>query len=364
MTLHFYVARKFIVAFLLIFTVFLGIVLLIDMMEQIRKFSGTDVTVRQALNLALLNAPSTLLRVLPLLTLLATLSLFLGLARTSELVVTRAAGRSALRSLIAPASVALMLGVFAVAIWNPLAAATSKRAKELSNRYSQGSENVLSVSAEGLWLRQANEFGTSVIHAKSTNLDGTELFDATFLDIDLDGRFISRRNAQSAVLGDGYWILNNGKEWRLTDPNPEVSAETFASLEIASSLTHEEIRESFDAPSSVPIWELPGFIRRLETAGFAPLAHKVWFWMEISSPALLVAMVLIGAGFTMRHTRFGGIGIMILFALSMGFGIFFLRNFAQVLGTNGQIPVLLAAWSPPLAGVLMSLGLLFHTEDG
>ena len=34
--------------------------------------------------------------------------------------------------------------------------------------------------------------------------------------------------------------------------------------------------------------------------------------MELSAPLMLAAMVLIGAGFTMRHTRFGKTGIMVL----------------------------------------------------
>jgi lipopolysaccharide export system permease protein len=66
----------------------------------------------------------------------------------------------------------------------------------------------------------------------------------------------------------------------------------------------------------------------------------------------------------MRHTRFGRTGLMVLFAVLMGFGVYFLRNFAQVLGENGQIPILVAAWAPPLAGIFLSLGLLLHTEDG
>ena len=86
--------------------------------------------------------------------------------------------------------------------------------------------------------------------------------------------------------------------------------------------------------------------------------------MELALPLMLAAMVLVGAGFTMRHTRFGKTGMMVLFALLAGFALFFLRNFAQVLGNNGQIPVLLAAWSPPVAATLLSLGFLLHLEDG
>jgi lipopolysaccharide export system permease protein len=86
--------------------------------------------------------------------------------------------------------------------------------------------------------------------------------------------------------------------------------------------------------------------------------------MELAQPLLMVAMVLVAAGFTMRHTRFGGTGQMVLYAMLTGFAIFFLRNFAQALGDSGQIPILVAAWSPPVAAILMSLGLILHLEDG
>ena len=128
--------------------------------------------------------------------------------------------------------------------------------------------------------------------------------------------------------------------------------------------TPDNIRDGFRAPSDIPIWELPAYIRGLETAGFQAREHRVWFQSELSLPIFLAAMMLIAAGFTMRHARLGNTGNKVLLALLVGFGVFFLRSFAQVLGENGQLPVLLAAWIPPLAAVLASLGLLLHLEDG
>ena len=55
---------------------------------------------------------------------------------------------------------------------------------------------------------------------------------------------------------------------------------------------------------------------------------------------------------------------MVLFAILLSFAIYFLRNFAQILGENGQLPALLAAWAPPLAAITLSLGILLHNEDG
>jgi len=102
----------------------------------------------------------------------------------------------------------------------------------------------------------------------------------------------------------------------------------------------------------------------LEDAGFSARRHQVWFQMELARPLFLATMVLIGAGFTMRHSRFGQTGLMVLFAVLLAFGLYFIRNFAQILGENGQIPIFWAAWTPPVAGILLSLGIILHMEDG
>ncbi|MHC0052697.1 LPS export ABC transporter permease LptG [Actibacterium sp. D379-3] len=366
MTLHTYFARKFALMLLGIGAIFLLILILLDAAEQIRRFDTGTVKFSQVLGLASLNAPDALYRILPLVVLLATLALFLSLARTSELVVTRAAGRSALRSLIAPVLTALAAGGLCVAVLNPLVAATSKQYELLSNKYKRGAESVLSISREGLWLRQGTPDGQMVIRASRAGPDGTELYDVTFLAFAEGVGPIFRIEAESAALTEGAWLITGAREWRFTGPgdNPERAAISHDSLTLASDLTQDRIRDSVGTPSAIPIWELPDFIASLERAGFSARKHRVWLQMELALPLIFVAMVLIGAGFTMRHTRFGRTGMMVMLALGLGLGLYFLRNFAQVLGENGQIPAALAAWSPPLIGILMSMGLLLHLEDG
>ena len=47
-----------------------------------------------------------------------------------------------------------------------------------------------------------------------------------------------------------------------------------------------------------------------------------------------------------------------------GFGLYYVRNFAQILGETGQIPILFAAYAPPLATILLAMGIILHLEDG
>ncbi|MCT8328646.1 LPS export ABC transporter permease LptG [Albidovulum sediminis] len=362
MTLTFYVARRFLLMFLAISGGFVVLLALIEMVEQVRRFSG--IGFGEAAELAALSTPASLYRILPLIVILATVGLFLALARSSELVVIRAGGRSALVTLMAPVVTAILIGVLAVAVLNPIAAGTTK-AYELRSGLHGGSASTLSVTGEGLWLRQGGAEGQTVIHADRSNTDGTVLWGVTFMTFTPDGMPARRIAAARAVLEPGGWRLANAKQWDLEPGgNAEAGATRATELALPSDLTADRIRDSFGQPSAIPIWDLPGFIAGLQRAGFSARAHLVWFQMELALPLLLAAMVLIGAGFTMRHVRFGRTGLMVLLAIVSGFAFFFLRNFAQVLGENGQIPVALAAWSPPVAATFLSLGLVLHLEEG
>ena len=364
MILHLYLARRFLRALGIVTAVFIAILLPIDIAEQLRRI-GPGQGFGPVLELALLNLPGSLYEMIPLFVLLGTLLMFLGLARSSELVVVRAAGRSALKAAASPVIVAALLGVAVIAVLNPIVAATEQQFDLRTARYLGAEERTVSVSAEGLWLRQGSLDAQTVIRAGAANSDGTQLFDASFFSFDAEGRITERITAAEAVLTDGAWDLTGVRRWPLAaGGNPEALAESLPHLSLPSTLTREQIRDSFGKPETVPIYELPAFIAQLNQAGFAALQHRVWLQTELSSPLMLAAMVLIGAGFTMRHTRFGRTGIMVLAAILLGFGTFFVRSFAQVLGESGQLPVALVAWTPPVAAILLALALLLHTEDG
>jgi len=365
MILHLYFARRFARVFLLMTFVLFALSVLVDLVDQARRFSEIDIGFDRLLVLALLSTPDTINQILPLIMILSTVAMFLGLARTSELVATRAAGRSGIRALMAPVAVALIIGGLAVTMLNPIVAGTSKRYAALSENYRSGGASAFAVSDEGLWLRQGGEQGQTVIRAWRSNADATVLYDVTFLSYAPDGGPVQRIQAQSAALSDGNWELNNAKVWPLkVGLNAEGNSVVHETLMLPSSLTLDRIRESFGKPGAVSIWNMPRFIAQLEQAGFSARQHRVYFHSELARPLFLMAMVLVASAFTMRHVRLRGTGFSVMTAILLGFGLYFVRSFAHILGENGQIPILLAAWAAPVAAVLLALGLLLHAEDG
>jgi lipopolysaccharide export system permease protein len=364
MTLHLYFARRFVWMFLALLAVFALFQGLLNLIEEMRR-QGEDSAFGEVLHLVALRLPEGIYEVLPLVMILATVGMFLGLARSSELVVARAAGRSGLTALMAPVVMALLIGVLIVVTLNPIIAATSKRYADLRESLDSGSASAVSVGPEGLWLRQGGESGQSVIRANRANPEATELYDVSIVSYDPGGAPAQRILARQARLEDGAWRLTDAKLWPLSaGMNPEIGARAHETLRLPSTLTRESIRDRFGRPSAVAIWDLPEFISGLEEAGFSARRHIVWYNMELARPLFLVAMVLVGAAFTMRPTRLGRTGVSVLSAILLGFGLYYVRNFAQIMGENGQLAPVIAAWVPPTASILLALGLVLHMEDG
>ncbi|ADO42802.1 putative permease [Ketogulonicigenium vulgare Y25] len=360
MILHRYFALRYFKAFLGTAAGFFLMLVMIELIEQLRRFGGQS----DFPALTLLNVPATLYQVLPLIVIISALVLFLGLARSSEMVVTRAAGRSALIALIAPVLIVMLMGLLAVMAFNPIVASTSR---EYDNRIATitGSSRILQIGGDAIWLRQGDEDGQSVIRAAASDPDGTTLRGVTMLSYTNDGIPARRIDAAAATLSGDHWQMQNAKVWPLnTGQNPEASATIHATLAVPSNLSPDEIRNSFGNPASISVWELPAFIKRMEDAGFTAQRQIVHLQSELALPAFLVAMMLIAAVFTLRHQRGGRTGMMVLFAVLISFSLYFIRNLAQILGENGQLTPLLAAWVTPLAAIALGVGLLLHLEDG
>jgi lipopolysaccharide export system permease protein len=363
MTLLRYIVQRFVAALVGVGLVLTLIVVLFAGVENLRRF-GESASLVDVVHITALQAPEVLYQVLPLMMMLASLVTFLRLARSSELVVLRAAGVSAMRLIVVPMVAALVIGLGMVAVGNPIVAATSRQAEAVADSLGTASRSLLSVEGGGVWLRQGDPQGETVIRATRATPDGTALNGVMLHRFDEAGALYSRIEAAAARLSPGAWVLFDAVRWDAVPEGGFQRTAIGAQIRLPTDLTGSQILDSFAPPELIPFWQLPRFIAELEQAGFSALRHRLHFEAELTTPLLLAAMVLIGAAFALRPGRFGQTGVMILLAVLAGFSLYFLRDFALSLGTSGDVPLRVAAWTPPVAAILLALGLLLHLEDG
>ena len=54
----------------------------------------------------------------------------------------------------------------------------------------------------------------------------------------------------------------------------------------------------------------------------------------------------------------------ILSSILLGFCLFYVRNFSALLAESNQLNLIAATWIPTISGILISLGIIIHMEDG
>jgi len=361
-----YILVRFLMNLLKVQLAFLLLVFVIDGVEQAQMLSPYNVGGLEVLHLISLRMPQFLLQVFPLVIMLASLTTFVGLSRSSELVVIRASGQSAIKLLMVPVMATLLIGILVTAVLNPLVAASIRRTDALLAKYNVGGQSLVSLGSKGIWLRQGGAQSQFVIQADRASFNGSILYKFNLFEFTLDGSLSRRIQGESARLNEGEWLIRSGHEWRFDYSGADTasSKRAFDEMMLGTTLTSQEILEKFASPQAVPIWDLPALIKRLDEAGFASQRQRLFLQSELARPLLLVAMVLIGAGFSMRHARFGQTGLMVLIAVFSAFLLYALKSISEALGAAYEIPIELAAWGPPVAGILLTMGLLLHLEDG
>ena len=168
-------SRRFLISFLRVLGIVAALIFLVEFVEHIRKYSD-DGSLRQIVALTLLRIPETLAEAFSIIMLISSITLFLSLARSSEMVIFRAAGISALRLVFIPVGLAILVGFLVITILNPVVAGTQRNYEVMRDTVSGSTSSRFSLSDEGLWLRQATGGIETIIRAARANPDGSVLF--------------------------------------------------------------------------------------------------------------------------------------------------------------------------------------------
>ena len=361
-TISLYIGRQFFVGIALVFLIFVATIFVFDSVELLRRGSGVDkelATLGVMLQMALLRIPFMAQKVLPFAALVGGLWTFTRMTRNHELVVARSAGVSVWQFLVPVLALALVLGAFTVTVFNPMAAAMISRYEQMDAKYLGGKSSLLALSQTGIWLRQGDGDTQSVVHARRIDQDTVTLHEVIIFTFQADDQFVGRIDAKEAVLEEGTWQLHGA-----VITGPDQRAVFHDVYQLPTSLTFDQIEDSFAPPETLSFWALPGFIRVLEASGFSTVAHRLHWHSLLAGPLLLCAMVLIAATFSLRFRRRGGTWILVGAAIMTGFMLYFMSDLVLALGLSGKIPVVLAAWTPAGIFALIGVASLFHLEDG
>lgn len=364
-----YILRECITGLLLVISIFVLAIVLVDVVEQMRTVgTRTEISLGAAIALSLMKLPMLIEQTLPFAVLIAAMIAYSRLSRRAELPVIRASGISAWRFLAPLILLASALGIISTTVLNPIGA-TLNGQFETRKAALIKEQSGIKVSSTGIWLRQGDENSQTVISASNALEAGVVFSDVVLVEEERlfqNGNptetFIFKRriDAAKARLIDDFWQLETAREY-LPEGQPPID-HNFLSL--PTNLDPNKLLDEFASPNTIGFWELPDFIQQTTQAGLDAQRYSMRWWSLTSTPALFVAMALIGALACLRLSRLGGTPRLLAIGAGLAIALFFITRFSSSLGSTGAAPPAVAAWAPSLFALFATLTAIAYQEDG
>lgn len=336
-----------------------ALLFIIDFTEFSNRASGLPgFTIQTALLISSLRVPMLMQNSVPFIGLFAAMATLISLNRKYELVVARSAGISAWQFLFPAMVGAVLFGVAAVFLLNPIAAHGLSRSEALESELRAGSSNAV-IAAGAPWIRQKTDEGAAIIGARAILNQGLEMSDAMIFRLGADGGIVERMDASKAELREGYWELTDVVVHR-----ERQQPEHIDSARLATDLAPEFVQERLARPETISFLQLPEKIEIARSFGVPADAFAMQFHSLLALPALLVAMTLIAATVSLRFSRMGQTTALILGGIVAGFLLYVVTALVTAFGSTGLLAPVIAAWFPVTLGMLFGVSFLLHREDG
>lgn len=359
-TINKYVALNFLKYFIGVLFAICFVIFIFDFLELTRITSGKSVDISTIMLMSGQRMIIYLQRLLGIIVLIASVLTFSNFAKSSEIIIFRSIGLPSWQ-FIAPAAVlAFIIGLFYIGIVNPITSRITASYQKYEAQYVKNNASNMSLSKTGLWIMQSDKTESiSVLHAKRVSPATQEVYEVTFYLLNESGDFSGRIDSESAVLKDGYWDIKNA---RVSD---EKKLSAFQeSYILPTSITFERIQDSIVPPETLSFWQLQSFINIAENSGLSVIKHKVYFQKLIILPLFFIAMVYLGAVFSLSPARFTKNYKKYGLVLLTGFSMFFLGDLFSALAMSGVIPVLLSSLTPSIIALMISTFFMFYYEEG
>ncbi|MBW2120866.1 MAG: LPS export ABC transporter permease LptG [Deltaproteobacteria bacterium] len=338
-----YVAREFMVVFLLSIGAFNVVYLVIDFFQSVTKLLEYKAPLGLALEYYLMKVPVITFQTIPLAVLLSTLVTLGILSRHMEITALKANGISLFRITRPIFFLSLVIACLTFVGNEYLAPYACQRAEYIMDTEAPGIDQKVSFKNLNIWYRQDSEiYNFQAFDPKYNSLKGVTIY-----RFDKNFRLVQRVDAHDAVWNKHGWTFNNViiRKFRA---NQSTTIERYPKMDFPMDITPASLRKVEKDTEAMGYGELKRYVARLEKAGYDATKYLVDLQIKISFPFINLIMVLIGIPFALRTGRTGGFAAGIGISLAIGFIYWILISVSRAFGHSGILPPLLSAWVPHL----------------
>ena len=331
--------------------------IVVDLLQTLDRYLRVRPPLVYILEHFVYRLPAALYDGLPVVMLVATIFLYLTLARYHELTALKAAGISLYRVSLPILGLGLLVAIGSGLFQELALPVLNARGDEVDQVKIRGQAPRRLQSRQRLWVRSADSrfYRVELLHPGTSDMYGV-----TVLEVDRDFRLTSRLDARRAHWTASGWELSEGA-YREIGPEGQVQTVPFVWTALDLREEIEDFTRIQKPVSAMSYRELRDYVGELEAAGFQVKKYLVELYSKVSFPLVNLVMVLVAIPFAIHSPRGGrlfGIGL----AIAIMAGYLVVHYVAIAFARADLLPPLLAAWTANVIFLGIGVSLLLRAR--
>ena len=350
-----YIINNFIKLLFITSSIFLVLILLLNLFEELNFFKDTDESLYYPLLLNILNAPSILINIFPFIFLISTQFLLINLIEKNELIILKNFGIDNFGLIVIISLISFVASLIIIIFFYSFSAKLKHLYLEIKNDFASDNKYLAVITDNGIWIKDEIDSKKVIINANL--IEGDILKDVVITQFDnnfspqiyIYGKIVNIKKNEWVI--DKAIIINN---------NVRTIKDNFL---FQSNFNSEKINTLFSNLTSLTIWELFALKEEYISVGYSVKEINLHLQKIYSFPVYLTILTIF-ASVLMLNVPFNKPKF---FYLHMGIFasvlIFYINHFSSLLGENNKLPVTLSVWLPHvIVSILTGIGMVRINE--
>ncbi len=351
-----YLIKSFSLKFLLISFVFLSLIIILSILEEISFFKNVNTNFFFPYFLTLLGAPITLFEIFPFIFLLTTQFLFYDLFKKDELNLLKSNGLSNLKIIKILFIFSIIIGILTVSLYYSMASKLKFYYTDIKNKFSNDNKYLAVVTDSGLWLKDEVDNDTLII--KANYFKDNFLFDVVINKFDENFNLINTIQSNEVNIIKKKWII---KDPLITEDN--ITKKNIKKIELRTNFNKDKISSLFSNISTLNLIELFDLKKDYEKLGYSSDEIVIHLLKLFSTPLLYGILTVLSAIIMFNFKREKSLIFHIILGIFMSVLIYYLNFMFNSLGNTGKIPIIYSIFMPILfISIIATIGLIRVNE--
>ena len=351
-----YLIQLFLKKILLIFFIFLSLVYILNLFEEVSFFKDLNSNIILPIITTTLNAPSIIYILFPFIFLISAQLFFIDLIEKNELDLLKINGYTNIKILSIIALISFAVGLVIVIFFYNFSSKMKFIYLEFKNSYSLDDKYLAVINENGLWIKDVVDKENYIINA--TKIDNNFLKNVIITVYDKDFEIKRIISSNEVDISENNWKIKNPITFK-----GNLSKKENKDINLYSNFDIKKINSLFKNLSSLNFYQLYKLKKNYNNLNYSYEEINIHIKKLISFPLYLTIMSILSSIIMLNIKRNNSQIIYLFIGIFSSVTIYYVNILFQSLGKNGIIPPNLSIWMPIIIlSTIISIGLIRINE--